>query len=83
MYRSEDKGVTWARMSDTDPRPMYFSQIRVDPNSDLKIWLGGVNIYMSEDGGRTFVQTRFNEGAQRRARDLDRSGEFGSSAVGQ
>jgi photosystem II stability/assembly factor-like uncharacterized protein len=59
VYRSEDKGASWARMSDTDPRPMYFSQIRVDPNSDLKIWLGGVNIYMSEDGGRNFVQTRF------------------------
>jgi photosystem II stability/assembly factor-like uncharacterized protein len=60
VYRSEDKGASWTRMSDTDPRPMYFSQIRVDPNSDLKIWLGGVNIYMSEDAGRTFVQTRFN-----------------------
>ncbi|HEV1283849.1 MAG TPA: hypothetical protein VNU44_01000 [Bryobacteraceae bacterium] len=59
VYRSEDKGASWARMSDTDPRPMYFSQIRVDPNSDLKIWLGGVNIYMSEDGGKNFVQTRF------------------------
>ena len=46
-------------MSDTNPRPSYFSQIRVDPNNDLKIWLGGVNIYMSEDGGKTFVQTRF------------------------
>jgi photosystem II stability/assembly factor-like uncharacterized protein len=60
VYRSEDKGASWTRMSDTDPRPMYFSQIRVDPNSDLKIWLGGVNIYMSEDAGKTFVQTRFN-----------------------
>ncbi len=59
VYRSEDKGVSWSRMSDTDPRPMYFSQIRIDPNNDLKIWLGGVNIYMSEDGGRNFVQTRF------------------------
>src|ERR1700730_17320287 len=46
-------------MSDTNPRPMYFSQIRVDPNSDLKIWRGGVNIYMSEDGARNFIQTRF------------------------
>jgi len=59
VYRSEDKGTTWARMSDTNPRPSYFSQIRIDPNNDQKIWLGGVNIYMSEDGGRTFVQTRF------------------------
>jgi photosystem II stability/assembly factor-like uncharacterized protein len=61
VYRSEDKGATWARMSDTNPRPSYFSQIRIDPNNDQKIWLGGVNIYMSEDGGRTFVQTRFRE----------------------
>jgi photosystem II stability/assembly factor-like uncharacterized protein len=59
VYRSEDKGASWSRMSDTDPRPMYFSQIRVDPSNDLKIWLGGVNIYMSEDGGKNFVQTRF------------------------
>ena len=61
VYRSEDKGATWARMSDTNPRPSYFSQIRVDPNNDQKVWLGGVNIYMSEDGGRTFVQTRFRD----------------------
>lgn len=59
VYRSEDKGETWTRMSDTDPRPSYFSQIRVDPNNDLKIWLGGVNIYNSEDGGKTFTQNRF------------------------
>ena len=61
VYRSEDKGATWRRMSETNPRPSYFSQIRVDPNTDLKIWLGGVNIYMSEDGGRTFDQSRFRD----------------------
>ena len=61
VYRSEDKGVTWRRMSETNPRPSYFSQIRVDPNTDLKIWLGGVNIYMSEDGGKTFDQSRFRD----------------------
>ena len=59
VYRSEDKGVSWSRMSETNPRPSYFSQIRIDPNNDQKIWLGGANIYMSEDGGRSFVQTRF------------------------
>jgi photosystem II stability/assembly factor-like uncharacterized protein len=59
VYRSEDKGESWTRMSDTNPRPSYFSQIRVDPNSDVKIWLGGVNIYYSEDGGKTFAQNRF------------------------
>src|ERR1051326_1661487 len=59
VYRSEDKGATWTRMGDTNPRPMYFSQLRVDPNNDQKIWLGGVNIYMSVDGGKTFDQSRF------------------------
>jgi photosystem II stability/assembly factor-like uncharacterized protein len=59
VYRSEDKGESWTRLSDTDPRPSYFSQIRVDPNNDLRIWLGGVNIYFSEDGGRNFTQSRF------------------------
>ena len=59
VYRSEDKGLTWTRMSDTNPRPSYFSQLRIDPNNDLKIWLGGVNIYYSEDGGKTFAQNRF------------------------
>ncbi len=61
VYRSEDKGATWSRMSDTNPRPSYFSQIRVDPNNENKLWLGGVNIYMSQDAGRTFDQTRFRD----------------------
>src|SRR5258708_2186028 len=34
-YRSEDKGATWKKMSDTNPRPSYYSQIRIDPNNDL------------------------------------------------
>ena len=63
-------------MSDTNPRPSYFSQIRVDPNNDLKIWLGGVNIYMSEDGGKTFVADALPRRPQRRSRHLDRSRQF-------
>jgi photosystem II stability/assembly factor-like uncharacterized protein len=61
VYRSEDKGASWTRMGDTNPRPSYFSQIRVDPNSDTTIWLGGVNIYYSQDGGKTFDQGRFRD----------------------
>jgi photosystem II stability/assembly factor-like uncharacterized protein len=61
LYRSEDKGMTWTHQSDTNPRPSYFSQIRVDPNNDLKLWMGGVNIYMSEDAGKTWSQDRFRD----------------------
>src|SRR5882724_6736787 len=60
VYRSEDKGATWARMSDTNPRPSYYSQIRIDPNNDKKVWVLGAPLYLSEDGGRTFTQARGN-----------------------
>ena len=36
IYRSDDKGLTWTRMSDTNPRPSYYSQVRIDPNNDQK-----------------------------------------------
>jgi photosystem II stability/assembly factor-like uncharacterized protein len=55
IYRSEDTGATWTFMSDWNPRPMYASQILVDPNDDQRIYM--VNSYsFSDDGGRTFTQ---------------------------
>ena len=56
VYRSNDKGETWTRVADinSDPRPMYFSQIRVDPNNDQRLWVGGVTMQYSEDGGKTW-----------------------------
>ena len=38
VFRSNDKGATWVKMGATNPRPSYFSQIRVDPNNDQRIW---------------------------------------------
>jgi photosystem II stability/assembly factor-like uncharacterized protein len=58
IYRSDDKGENWTRMSGTNPRPMYFSQVRIDPNNDQRIWVAGVNMAYSEDGGKTFVTNR-------------------------
>jgi photosystem II stability/assembly factor-like uncharacterized protein len=58
-YRSEDRGVTWTRMSDTNPRPSYYSQLRIDPNNDQKVWVLGAPLYYTEDGGRTFRQDRW------------------------
>jgi photosystem II stability/assembly factor-like uncharacterized protein len=54
VFRSEDKGFTWKRMSSTNPRPMYYSKIRIDPNNDQRIWVLGESMYFSEDGGKTF-----------------------------
>ena len=53
-FRSEDKGLTWKKMSDTNPRPMYYSQIRIDPSNDQRIWVLGASMYVSDDGGKTF-----------------------------
>jgi photosystem II stability/assembly factor-like uncharacterized protein len=54
IYRSEDKGFSWKKMSTTNPRPMYYSQIRIDPNNDQRIWVLGARMHMSEDGGKNF-----------------------------
>ncbi len=54
-FRSEDKGETWTKMSDTNPRPMYYSQIRIDPQNDQRIWVLGARMYFSDDGGKSFT----------------------------
>ena len=53
-YRSDDAGLSWRKMSDVNPRPMYFSQIRVDPTSDARVYVLGVDLHVSDDGGKTF-----------------------------
>jgi photosystem II stability/assembly factor-like uncharacterized protein len=58
IFRSGDKGETWIKMSDTNPRPSYYSQVRVDPNNDLRIWALGASMYYSEDGGKKFSAER-------------------------
>ena len=59
IYRSEDRGFSWTRMSATDPRPSYYSQVRIDPNNDQKVWVLGAPLYLSEDGGKTFREDRW------------------------
>jgi len=54
VYRTDDAGANWRKLSDTNPRPMYFSQIRIDPQSDSRIYVLGVSLHISDDGGRTF-----------------------------
>src|SRR5688500_4340848 len=55
-YRSDDAGLSWRKMSSTNPRPMYFSQVRIDPNNDARIYVLGVQIHISDDGGKTFIE---------------------------
>jgi photosystem II stability/assembly factor-like uncharacterized protein len=54
VYRSDDAGASWSKVSGTNPRPMYFSQIRIDPANENRIYVLGVTLHMSEDGGKTW-----------------------------
>ncbi len=54
IFRSEDGGEKWTRMSDIAPRPFYFSQIRIDPANDQRVYVLGFALLVSDDAGRTF-----------------------------
>ena len=55
VYRSTDRGETWEHLSTTNNRPMYYSQIRVDPSDPERLYLGGSSLFRSSDGGRNFT----------------------------
>jgi photosystem II stability/assembly factor-like uncharacterized protein len=59
VFRSDDAGATWTRQSKLDPRPFYFSQIRVDPQNDQLVYVLGFMLHVSEDGGKTWREDRF------------------------
>lgn len=60
VYRSNDGGIHWKKTNKDFINDMfysygyYFGEIRVNPNNDKEIFLLGVPIIKSEDGGRTF-----------------------------
>ncbi len=54
LYRTEDAGASWKLVSRQNPRPMYYSKPTIDPTTDKRIWLMGVQPSKSEDGGTTF-----------------------------
>jgi photosystem II stability/assembly factor-like uncharacterized protein len=61
VFRSENKGETWIRMSDqrtydrVNFRPFYYSKITVDPNDDKIVYVYSGSSYVSRDGGKTFT----------------------------
>ena len=50
VYRSTNRGNSWEHLSTQNNRPMYYSQIRVDPSDPNWVYSGGLNIYASSDG---------------------------------
>ena len=66
VYRSDDKGATWHLVSgQTDAQRAFmrgmsgtyawvFGNIRVDPTDENKVYILGLSVSMSADGGKTF-----------------------------
>ena len=54
VWRSDDAGKTWRLMSNNNDRPMYYSQIRVDPTNPEIVYTMGAPFHKSVDGGKTF-----------------------------
>ncbi|HYK42038.1 MAG TPA: glycosyl hydrolase [Thermoanaerobaculia bacterium] len=60
LYRSDDGGATWKRTHDKPIEKVfyaygyYFARVEVDPADPDRLYIGGVPMISSTDGGRTF-----------------------------
>jgi len=61
VFRSDDAGATWTRVNPLNPRPFYFSQIRVDPENPDRVYLLGYLMHVSDDGGKSFREDAFKK----------------------
>ncbi len=53
IYRSEDAGESWTYINTYNNRPFYYSQIRINPSDDQRVYVLTTRFMVSEDGGRT------------------------------
>jgi photosystem II stability/assembly factor-like uncharacterized protein len=51
VYRSEDGGADWTYVNTYNNRPFYYSQIRINPTDDQRVYLLTTRFMVSEDGG--------------------------------
>jgi photosystem II stability/assembly factor-like uncharacterized protein len=73
IFLSKDNGDTWTRVNSLNPRPMYFSQIRIDPTDDKTLYVlcdTPSPIYRSTDGGARFENMRTAGGVHADAHSL-------------
>ena len=54
IYRSENGGDSWTYMNTYNNRPFYYSQIRINPNDDQRVYVLTTRFMVSNDGGSTF-----------------------------
>src|SRR3954470_6131723 len=58
IWRSDDSGKSWKFLSNSMDRPMYYSQIRVDPTNPEIAYQGGAPFFKTVDGGKTWRQVQ-------------------------
>jgi photosystem II stability/assembly factor-like uncharacterized protein len=58
IWRSDDGGKSWRFLSNSMDRPMYYSQIRIDPNNAEIAYQGGAPFFKTTDGGKTWTQVQ-------------------------
>jgi photosystem II stability/assembly factor-like uncharacterized protein len=61
VFRSDDAGGSFKRVNALNPRPFYFSQIRVDPENDKRVYVLGYLVHVSDDGGASFREDAFKK----------------------
>jgi photosystem II stability/assembly factor-like uncharacterized protein len=54
IYRSEDAGKSWKYLNRYNNRPFYYSQIRINPLDDQRVYVLTTTMRLSSDGGKTF-----------------------------
>ncbi len=57
LYRSNDMGESWKKVNETlavKMRPFYFSNLQVSPENHRKIFVAGLMLSISNDGGKSF-----------------------------
>jgi photosystem II stability/assembly factor-like uncharacterized protein len=59
VFRTDDAGEHWTRMNALDPRPFYFSQIKVDPADAKRVYVLGFMLHVSDDSGKAFQEDFF------------------------
>lgn len=61
IYRSTDDGTTWSprntSLNISGTQGMYAVTIAVDPDNQQRILAGGIELYLSTNGGATFTET--------------------------
>ena len=77
MYRSDDKGLTWKKVSqdgkDVGGGPAYYyQQVRIDPVNPDHVYVLGISVWETTDGGREWKES-FTFGGDNHAMWIDPS----------